>query len=117
MEAPEIVVLGSKTTSLELKRSIDSLRETLPHSALRILNGRSTTRWIPSPKRDGYRPRGVRSDGLGVPAQAGSVTWGELKGGGGELSPNFASWNQLDGWLRQLEALRPVVCWSEVVTP
>jgi hypothetical protein len=29
----------------------------------------------------------------------------------------FASWNQLDGWLRQLEALRRAVCWSEVVTP
>lgn len=26
----------------------------------------------------------------------------------GVVSPNFASWNQLDGWLRQVEALRRV---------
>jgi pimeloyl-ACP methyl ester carboxylesterase len=30
---------GSKTTSPELKRSIDSLRATLPHFTLRIFDG------------------------------------------------------------------------------
>jgi pimeloyl-ACP methyl ester carboxylesterase len=30
---------GSKTASPELKRSIDSLRETLPHLTLRIFDG------------------------------------------------------------------------------
>jgi pimeloyl-ACP methyl ester carboxylesterase len=39
MTAPTLLMLGSKTTSLELKRSIDSLRETLPDSALRIFEG------------------------------------------------------------------------------
>jgi pimeloyl-ACP methyl ester carboxylesterase len=32
-------VCRSKTASPELKRSIDSLRETLPHSTLRICEG------------------------------------------------------------------------------
>ena len=36
---PTLLMAGGKTTSPELKRSIDSLRETLPHSTLRIFEG------------------------------------------------------------------------------
>ena len=32
-------MLGSKTASPDLKRSIDSLRQTLPHATLRIFEG------------------------------------------------------------------------------
>ena len=39
MTAPTLLMLGSKTTSPELKRSIDSLRETLPHYTLRVFEG------------------------------------------------------------------------------
>ena len=36
---PTLLMAGSKTTSPELLRSIDSLRETLPHSTLHIFDG------------------------------------------------------------------------------
>ncbi len=36
---PTLLMAGGRTTSPELKRSIDSLRETLPHSTLRIFEG------------------------------------------------------------------------------
>lgn len=36
---PTLLMMGSKTASSELKRSIDSLRETLPHSTLRVFEG------------------------------------------------------------------------------
>jgi pimeloyl-ACP methyl ester carboxylesterase len=39
MAIPTLLMAGSKTASPELKRSIDSLRETLPHSTLRIFEG------------------------------------------------------------------------------
>src|SRR5262245_2195037 len=39
MTVPTLLMAGSKTTSPELKRSIDSLRETLPHPTLRIFEG------------------------------------------------------------------------------
>ena len=39
LTVPTLLMAGSKTTSPELKRSIDSLRETLPHSTLRIFDG------------------------------------------------------------------------------
>jgi len=39
MTIPTLLMAGSKTASPELKRSIDSLRETLPHSTLRIFEG------------------------------------------------------------------------------
>ena len=39
MTVPSLLMAGSKTASPELKRSIDSLRETLPHSTLRIFEG------------------------------------------------------------------------------
>jgi hypothetical protein len=37
---------------------------------------------------------------LGLPSEA------RLKGERRMVTLNFASWNQLDGWLRQVEALR-----------
>jgi pimeloyl-ACP methyl ester carboxylesterase len=37
--APTLLMAGSKTASPELKRSIDSLRQTLPHATLRIFEG------------------------------------------------------------------------------
>jgi pimeloyl-ACP methyl ester carboxylesterase len=39
MTVPTLLMAGSKTASPELTRSIDSLRETLPHSTLRIFEG------------------------------------------------------------------------------
>lgn len=39
LSIPTLLMAGGKTTSPELKRSIDSLRETLPHSTLRIFEG------------------------------------------------------------------------------
>lgn len=39
MNVPTLLMAGSKTASPELKRSLDSLRETLPHSTLRIFEG------------------------------------------------------------------------------
>jgi pimeloyl-ACP methyl ester carboxylesterase len=39
MAAPTLLMSGSKTASSELKRSIDSLRETLPHATLHIFEG------------------------------------------------------------------------------
>ena len=36
---PTLLMAGGRTTSPELERSIDSLRETLPHSTLRIFEG------------------------------------------------------------------------------
>jgi pimeloyl-ACP methyl ester carboxylesterase len=39
MTAPTLLMAGSKTASSELKRSIDSLRETLPHATLHIFEG------------------------------------------------------------------------------
>ena len=36
---PTLLMAGSKTASPELKRSIDSLRQTLPHHTLRIFEG------------------------------------------------------------------------------
>ena len=39
MMAPTLLMAGSKSASPELKRSIDSLRQTLPHSTLRIFEG------------------------------------------------------------------------------
>ncbi|HEX9085813.1 MAG TPA: alpha/beta hydrolase [Gemmatimonadaceae bacterium] len=39
MSIPTLLMAGSKTTSPELTRSIDSLRETLPHHTLRIFDG------------------------------------------------------------------------------
>jgi len=39
MTIPTLLMIGSKTNSSELKRSIDSLRETLPHHTLRIFDG------------------------------------------------------------------------------
>jgi len=36
---PTLLMLGSKTASPELKRSIESLRQTLPHATLRIFEG------------------------------------------------------------------------------
>jgi pimeloyl-ACP methyl ester carboxylesterase len=39
LTVPTLLMAGSRTASPELKRSIDSLRETLPHSTLRIFEG------------------------------------------------------------------------------
>jgi len=39
MTVPTLLMAGSKTASPELKRSIDSLREALPHLTLRIFEG------------------------------------------------------------------------------
>jgi pimeloyl-ACP methyl ester carboxylesterase len=39
MTIPTLLMAGSKTTSPELKRSIDSLRAALPHSTLRVFEG------------------------------------------------------------------------------
>ena len=39
MTVPTLLMAGSKTASPELKRSIDSLRQTLPHHTLRIFEG------------------------------------------------------------------------------
>lgn len=39
LTVPALLMVGSKTSSPELRRSIDSLRETLPHAALRIFDG------------------------------------------------------------------------------
>ena len=39
MTVPTLLMTGSKTASPELKRSIDSLRETLPHLTVRIFEG------------------------------------------------------------------------------
>ena len=39
MTIPTLLMGGSKTTSPELNRSIDSLRETLPHHTLRTFDG------------------------------------------------------------------------------
>ena len=39
LTVPTLLMAGSKTASPELKRSIDSLRETLPHHTLRIFEG------------------------------------------------------------------------------
>jgi pimeloyl-ACP methyl ester carboxylesterase len=39
LSVPTLLMLGSKTASRDLKRSIDSLSETLPHSTLRIFEG------------------------------------------------------------------------------
>ena len=39
MTVPTLLMAGSKTASPELKRSIDSLRQTLPHPTLRIFEG------------------------------------------------------------------------------
>jgi pimeloyl-ACP methyl ester carboxylesterase len=39
MTVPTLLMAGSNTTSPELKRSIDSLRQTLPHHTLRIFEG------------------------------------------------------------------------------
>jgi pimeloyl-ACP methyl ester carboxylesterase len=39
MAVPTLLMMGSKTASLELKRSVDSLRQTLPHSTLHIFEG------------------------------------------------------------------------------
>ncbi len=39
MTIPTLLMAGSRTTSPELKRSIGSLRETLPHHELRIFDG------------------------------------------------------------------------------
>ena len=39
MTIPTLLMAGSKTASPELKRSIDSLRETLPHPTLHIFEG------------------------------------------------------------------------------
>jgi pimeloyl-ACP methyl ester carboxylesterase len=39
MTVPTLLLAGSKTGSPELRRSIDSLRQTLPHSTLRIFEG------------------------------------------------------------------------------
>jgi pimeloyl-ACP methyl ester carboxylesterase len=39
MAIPTLLMAGSKTTSPELMRSIDSLRQTLPHSTLRMFEG------------------------------------------------------------------------------
>ena len=39
MAIPTLLMAGSKTASPELTRSIDSLRQTLPHSTLRIFEG------------------------------------------------------------------------------
>jgi pimeloyl-ACP methyl ester carboxylesterase len=36
---PTLLMAGSKTASPELKRSIDSLRDTLPHATVRIFEG------------------------------------------------------------------------------
>ena len=36
---PTLLMAGSKTASPEIKRSIDSLRQTLPHHTLRIFEG------------------------------------------------------------------------------
>jgi pimeloyl-ACP methyl ester carboxylesterase len=36
---PTLLMAGSRTTSPELKRSLDSPRETLPHATLRIFEG------------------------------------------------------------------------------
>jgi pimeloyl-ACP methyl ester carboxylesterase len=36
---PTLLMMGSKTASSELKQSIDSLRETLPHSTFRVFEG------------------------------------------------------------------------------
>jgi pimeloyl-ACP methyl ester carboxylesterase len=39
MTLPTLLMAGSKTASPELKRSIDSLRDTLPHATVRIFEG------------------------------------------------------------------------------
>jgi pimeloyl-ACP methyl ester carboxylesterase len=39
MTIPTLLMTGSKTASPELKRSLDRLRETLPHSTLRVFEG------------------------------------------------------------------------------
>jgi pimeloyl-ACP methyl ester carboxylesterase len=39
MTIPTLLMEGSKTTSPDLKRSIDSLRQTLPHQTLHIFEG------------------------------------------------------------------------------
>jgi pimeloyl-ACP methyl ester carboxylesterase len=39
MTLPTLLMVGSKTASPEIKRSIDSLRETLPHPALHMFEG------------------------------------------------------------------------------
>ena len=39
MTVPTLLMTGSKSASPELKRSIDSLRQTLPHYTLRIFEG------------------------------------------------------------------------------
>src|SRR5690349_2810515 len=39
LKAPTLLMMGSKTTSPEVRRSIDSLRETLPQQTLRIFEG------------------------------------------------------------------------------
>jgi len=39
MAIPTLLMAGSKTTSPELKRSIDDLRQALPHSTLRMFEG------------------------------------------------------------------------------
>jgi pimeloyl-ACP methyl ester carboxylesterase len=39
MTVPTLLMAGSKTASPDLKRSIDSLRETLPHNTLHIFEG------------------------------------------------------------------------------
>ena len=39
MTVPTLLMAGSKTASPELKRSFDSLRETLPHPTLHMFEG------------------------------------------------------------------------------
>jgi len=39
LRTPTLLMMGSKTTSSEVRRSIDSLRETLPHQTSRIFEG------------------------------------------------------------------------------
>lgn len=50
------------------------------------------------PARDEPASRGVPENIRGEPSRAQR----------GLVSPTFASWNQLGGWLRQVEALRDV---------
>jgi pimeloyl-ACP methyl ester carboxylesterase len=50
MTVPTLLMAGSKTASPELKRSIDSLRETLPHATLHVFEGQEhNARMEPSP--------------------------------------------------------------------
>jgi hypothetical protein len=50
MSVPTLLMAGSKTASPELKRSIDSLRETLPHATLHVFEGQEhNARMEPSP--------------------------------------------------------------------